>query len=127
MMTAIGARRTIAALLAALLFAAVPLSGVSASEPDRAYWVNRLAELNTKQHEISTELSEVRIDYRRGRRANRGRGEERAKLLDRIAELEGKLATVEQELAAFPEQARQAGALPGWFRGTAPASGAARP
>lgn len=86
----------------------------------RDYWIEQWHGLQEQKQELTRQLEEARIEFRHGRRANRGRGDERAEVLERIARLEGELAIAEEELAAFPEKARKAGALPGWFRDDGP-------
>jgi hypothetical protein len=111
----------------ALVSLSLAAAGVaSASEADRQHWVGRWEALLAKQQELSTELASARVDYRRGRRGNRGRGKDRVELLARIDKLETELAAVEQNLETFPEEARRAGALPGWFRQGAPAAATER-
>lgn len=109
------------AILALILLcaSAAPVAFAAGStEEVKQHWVDRWNTLHAQQAELSAELASARADYRRGRRANRGRGEERVELLATIARLEKELSGVEQALAAFPEEARRAGALPGWFRDT---------
>ena len=82
----------------------------------QAYWVERYHKLHSAETSLQSELGAARARHSRGRRANRLRGEERGELRKDIVRMEKELARVERDLAAFPEEARRAGALPGWFR-----------
>jgi hypothetical protein len=99
-----------------LLLLAIAAPAAVADDAVKNHWVGQWNKLRAQQQELSSELESSRIEYRRGRRANRVRGPERAEVLERIAALEKELAAVEIALESFPEKARKAGALPGWFR-----------
>ena len=104
-------------VLAAATIAAVPATTGAATEQEkRQHWVQRYETLRTQEKELREKLEEARAQYSRGRRANRVRGEERVEVVERIEKLEKELAQAQRKLAAFPEEARKAGALPGWFR-----------
>jgi len=109
-------RCALGALFVMLAFAFVDVGTASAGDADRAYWVGRWEKLQAKHAEVAAQLESARVEYRRGRIGNRGRGEERVELLERIERLERELADLDEQIAAFPEEARRAGALPGWFR-----------
>jgi len=101
-----------------LAFSSVPEA--VAGDALKSQWVAQWHALHAREKAISAELREARIEYGRGRRANRRRGAERAEVLARIDRLERQLAIVESDLATFDERARRAGALPGWFRENGP-------
>ncbi len=82
----------------------------------QAFWVERYQKLRGVEASLQGELAAALARQSRGRRANRLRGEERGQLRKDITRMKHELAQVESELAAFPEEARKAGALPGWFR-----------
>ena len=103
-------------LLLAVLVAAPPAAAGGDMESKRQHWVERYETLLAQEKQLREELEEARIVYSRGQRDNRPRGEERAELVDKIPKLEADLTQVQRDLEAFSEKARQAGALPGWFR-----------
>lgn len=105
-------------LLLSVVLAAPPALAGDDMESKRNHWVGRYETLRAQEKELREGLDEARIEYSRGRRAGRLRGEERAELVERIAKLETDLAEAQRALDRFPEKARQAGALPGWFRDT---------
>lgn len=98
------------------LSAAPRCAQASPSEGGREYWQTRYRELKSLVANLRSELEQKRAEYSRRRHDRRLRGETRTQLLEQIADLEKRLAAAERELAEFPETARKAGALPGWFR-----------
>jgi peptidoglycan hydrolase CwlO-like protein len=102
----------------ATLIAAAAATTVSASsdEQTRQQWVQSYDTLRDQEKGLREKLEKARAQYSRGRRANRLRGEERAEVVEEIEKLEKELEKAQRDLAAFPEKAREAGALPGWFR-----------
>jgi septal ring factor EnvC (AmiA/AmiB activator) len=103
-------------LFLALVVAAPPAAAADDMESKRQHWVQRYETLRAQEKELREGLEEARAEYSRGRRKSRPRGEERAELVEKIEKLETDLAQAQRDLEAFPEKARQAGALPGWFR-----------
>ncbi len=98
------------------LAAAEPVTGAADEETKRQTWVARHETLLSQEKELREDLETARAQYSRGRRANRLRGDPRAELVEEVDRLERELARAQRKLADFPEKARAAGALPGWFR-----------
>ena len=101
----------------------VGLLALGLAQPVRAddgskqgYWVERYQALHSAEKSLRSELLAALSRQSRGRRANRLRGEERGELWKEILRMKQELARIESKIAAFPEEARKAGALPGWFR-----------
>lgn len=123
-----------AAVLAALLLpAALPWpSDASASdamearqkemESKRKEWVQKYEELLARHASLQAQLEQARTDYSRGRSTRDLVGSGKAALVAELDRLEKEFAEVDAELKDFPDQARRAGALPGWFRDPSPAS-----
>jgi hypothetical protein len=102
--------------VAALATSAPFVAGAGDDGPSREEWVRRYETLRSHEKELRESLEEARAEWSRGRRGNRLRGERRAELREEIEKLERDLEQAQRDLAAFPEKARKAGALPGWFR-----------
>jgi septal ring factor EnvC (AmiA/AmiB activator) len=88
----------------------------SRTDASREYWQKRYRNLQTLVASLELELEQARASYSRMRHERRLRGETRTELLEEIAQLEKRLAKARSDLEEFPERARAAGALPGWFR-----------
>ena len=86
------------------------------ADANREYWQKRYRNLKTLVESLELELEQARAIYSRERHDRRLRGETRTELLEEIAQLEKRLAKARSDLEEFPERARAAGALPGWFR-----------
>ena len=100
----------------ALAAAAPSAAGAGDGEAKQQHWVARYETLRSHEKELSEGLEKARAEYSRGRRGNRLRGEKRAEVVQEIERLEKELVDARRKLADFPEEARKAGALPGWFR-----------
>jgi hypothetical protein len=92
--------------------------GPDAPEAEReAYWRRRAQEARDRVAAARERVAESEEEYSRMRHRQRKRGEPRAEITDARtsahAELEAALRYLEEEL---PEEARRAGALPGWLR-----------
>jgi DNA repair exonuclease SbcCD ATPase subunit len=98
------------------LWAATEAAGASPANAGKEYWQKRYQELKELVASLEQEIENKRRIYSRKRHDRRLRGEARSDLLEQIAELEKQLAKAQGDLEAFPEEARRAGALPGWFR-----------
>jgi hypothetical protein len=98
------------------LAAAQGSSQVDRADARREYWQKRYRNLKELVVSLELELEQARAEYSRKRHARRLRGENRIELLGEIAQLEKRLAKAQSDLQEFPERARAAGALPGWFR-----------
>ena len=113
-------RRILATLatawLAALAIPAVAPAQNPAMSEKQEYWTERYDELKRQVEQLSTSLEDAPNRWSRERSRNRLRGQEREDLRKEIERLEQELATARERLDRFPEEARQAGALPGWFR-----------
>ncbi len=116
-----------AGILAGALSAAAPtaaqpaaLEGAPGAVPEaeqEAYWRARADEARQRVAMARERVAEAEESYGKMRHRNRQRGEPRAIVSDERAaahaELEAALKYLEEEL---PEEARRAGALPGWLR-----------
>ena len=107
--------RNLLAVGVALLLAGLPGSAAQ-DDIEREQWVAAYHDLQLRHARLTRELEQARKDYSRGRSSRQLRGEGKAALIEQIAALEDGLTNVNQELRAFPDTARRAGALPGWFR-----------
>jgi len=107
----------------ALGLALAGLPGWATAEDDRArrHWVDQYQELQQRHATLGQALAEARRDYSRGRSSGSLQGEGKRDLLREIARLESEFHRVDGRLRDFPETARRAGALPGWFRDLEPA------
>lgn len=99
----------------ALLLAGLPGSAAQ-DDAKREQWVAQYHDLQLRHARLTGELEQARKDYRRGRSSKHLRGEGKAALIERIAMLEESLTKVDREVRDFPDTARRAGAMPGWFR-----------
>jgi hypothetical protein len=82
----------------------------------RDQWVQRFEELKTRQATLKRDLDQALADYTRGRTSNYLRGPGREGIVNEIKRLEEEVAKADEEMQDFPDEARRAGALPGWFR-----------
>ena len=103
-------------VLGLALAATAPVAGADDQETKRQTWVARYETLVSQEKELREDLEEARVEYSRGRRGNRLRGDRRVEVVEAVERLEKELTQAQRELADFPEKARAAGALPGWFR-----------
>ncbi len=92
--------------------------GPDESEASReAYWRTRAEEARDRVAAARERVAETNEDYARMRHRRNERGEPRAEITQERtgahAELEAALRYLESDL---PEEARRAGALPGWLR-----------
>jgi hypothetical protein len=88
-----------------------------ASEAARkAEWQQRYRSLVRSVEQLRTELEENRAAYSKAKQRDRLQGSRREQLVEQIASNEKRLAELETELAAFPDEARRAGVPPGWLR-----------
>lgn len=94
-------------------------------ESKRKEWVKKYEELQARHANLQSQLEQARADYSRGRSTRDLVGPGKAALVAEIDRLEKEFAEADAELEAFPEKARRAGALPGWFRDVGPAAQAA--
>ena len=106
------------ALVAALTFALLGLGGAALAqdEADRDYWVHRYETLVKEVEMLRTRADVLATNYRKARQRNYPRGAELYALEEERNKARAELAEKEQELEDFPDEARRAGALPGWFR-----------
>ena len=115
-------RRCVAWTLAVGL-ALAGLPGWAAANEDgaRKHWVAQYQELQQRHAALGQALAQARRDYSRGRSSGNLQGEGKSGLIREIARLGDEFRQVDERLRDFPETARQAGALPGWFRDLEPA------
>jgi len=105
-----------AALFAFALLCAAPTAFAQDEEPDRDYWVSRYEKLVSEVEGLRAKVDTLQLNYTRARTRNYPRGEALKELeADRDKAVKD-LAEKEAELEDFPDEARRAGALPGWFR-----------
>lgn len=111
----------------ALMLAGLPGSASEETDVQREKWVAQYQQLQLRHAQLEQQLAQARVDYSRGRSTRHLRGEGKAGLLKELTRLEDEFAKADQELKDFPDTARKAGALPGWFRDiAAPAPAAAQ-
>jgi hypothetical protein len=107
---------------AAILLLVSPLAsrGADTDGAKREEWVQKHEDLKAKHAKLRSGLEQARADYGRGRSTRKLRGEGKTGLVADIQRMQKELAESEQALSDFPEEARRAGALPGWFRDDGP-------
>jgi hypothetical protein len=110
-------------VLALSLFRTTP--AVAADDGKRAEWVQKHEDLTAHYAKAQADLAEARAAYSRGRSNRYLRGEGKTGLVADINRLEQEVAQAQRDLESFPDEARRAGALPGWFRDDSPAAPAA--
>jgi hypothetical protein len=82
----------------------------------KAHWQELYRKAIERERKAETRLENARAVWSRGRGDDRLRGEPRARALAEVKAAEKELAEARSARAAIPEEARQAGALPGWLR-----------
>jgi hypothetical protein len=85
-------------------------------EADKDYWVQRYETLVSDLDAARARVELSQLNYTRARTRNYPRGEALLELEVERDKAELELAKLEEEFEAFPDEARRAGALPGWFR-----------
>jgi hypothetical protein len=85
-------------------------------EPDRDVWVKRYETLKAEVAELEMRVETLEGQYTRARRRNYPRGEPLQQLVTDLEEARVEYAAKKEEWENFPDEARRAGALPGWFR-----------
>jgi len=107
---------TAAALVAFALLCGAPAAVAQNDEPDRDYWVGRYEKLVSEVEGLRAKVDTLQLNYTRARTRNYPRGEALKQLEADRDKAVKELAEKEAELEDFPDEARRAGALPGWFR-----------
>jgi len=118
-------------LILTLLVASAPTVSADPSEAppafseeeQMAYWQGRGRALAERVRDASARLAAGREEYQRIRHHRRIRGEDKVAVLTEIARAEADLIEAQAALERLPEEARRAGAPPGWlpeFEGAAP-------
>ena len=92
-----------------------PPAGLSEQE-QMAYWQGRGRALAGRVRDASARLAAGREQYQRIRHHRRIRGEDKVGVLTEIARAEADLIDAQAALERLPEEARRAGAPPGWLR-----------
>jgi hypothetical protein len=111
------ATRGVVLLLAAFGLSLSVVGSALADEDElRDYWVKKHQNLQAEVLDLRSRFDLLDTQYRKSRQRNYPRGEERNRIRAERDAVEKELAVKEQELADFPDEARRAGALPGWFR-----------
>ena len=112
---ALGIGIAIAALLVAVGHAEPPAADAS-EEQQKTYWQNRHEQLAERVRDAGARVEATRAEYVRGRHHYKIRGENYVRVLTQIAKAESDLMEAQRELRGLPEEARRAGAPPGWLR-----------
>jgi len=110
-----GLRLSMLSLVSVLLLGA----GAAAAQdetPDRDYWVHRYQTLKTDLEAMRTRVEGLEANYKRARRRNYPRGDALTEMRTELDEAQAELDALEEQWANFDEEARRAGAYPGWFR-----------
>lgn len=92
-----------------------PPPGAS-EEAQKVYWQDRARRLQEQIDDAVARLDHGRAEYARGRHHRKIRGEHKVDVLTEIARAEADLIEARRSLEQLPEQARRAGAEPGWLR-----------
>lgn len=92
-----------------------PPAGLS-EERQMAYWQERARALAEQVRDATARLAAGREQYTRIRHHRRIRGEDKVTVLTEIARAEADLGDAQAALERLPEEARRAGAPPGWLR-----------
>ncbi|HEB90088.1 MAG TPA: hypothetical protein ENI85_10995 [Deltaproteobacteria bacterium] len=86
------------------------------AEIEKAYWQDRYRRLRKEAARLRREIEEARTAYAAANRRNYRRGPVRHEYRAKMLEAEKELSRVEAELSTLHDEARRAGALPGWLR-----------
>jgi hypothetical protein len=100
---------------ASLAHAEGPPPGAS-EEEQHAYWTSRHHDLVERVRDANARLEAARDTYRHGIHRPRRDEARKTELQRAIAEAEAGLGEARRALDELPEEARRAGALPGWIR-----------
>ena len=92
-----------------------PALAVDAGDDPKAYWQARYQEVQTEYQEASDERDAANLALRKARQRNRLKGARREEIMAELTKAEARYAAAAQAKSALPEQARRAGAEPGWF------------
>jgi hypothetical protein len=104
------------ALTLALCTSLVSLGALAlAGDDSKAYWQGRYQEVHAEYTAASQELEAANAAYRKARQRNRLKGERREEIMSDIAKAETRYAAAKKARDGFAEEARRAGAEPGWF------------
>lgn len=112
-----------AGLLLCALLAPVawgPAAAMAEDSADKAYWQEQYLEVVREQREAREALAEAEHAYTNMQQRSYPRGEGRRAIQEQLAAARVRLEKAERALEEFPERARRAGALPGWFREVEP-------
>lgn len=118
----LGNARMGTALLAGLMmlisFTALAADGIG-SDPEireqKTYWQTRYRQLLSDRQELQALVARERELYADANRRNYRRGDKRHVHRDAMLEAQDQLAEVERALSTIRDDARRAGALPGWL------------
>ena len=106
----------LAVFMSATLSAVTPPSAVGVeNEPLKVHWVGRHREVTSEYKNASAALDEAELNHRTARKRNRLKGERRVELNEALEAAQIRFAAAKKAKDDFPEQARRAGAPPGWF------------
>jgi len=110
------ARSWIAAAVLLGLGVGIGAPAAAQEDPDRDQWVGRYERLKADVEDLRVRVDTLAEDYKKAKRRNYPRGQELEKLRVALDEAKVDLAAREEEWANFEDEARRAGAPPGWFR-----------
>ena len=85
-------------------------------EPDKLHWQSEYKRVLSQVEQARARLEQSQRSYTKGKQRGRMRGEQRFEIRDELAAAKQALAAAEAQLESFPDEARRAGAPPGWFR-----------
>ena len=106
----------LAVFTTATLSAVTPPSAVGAENKRfKVQWVGRHREVTTEFRNASATLEEAELNHRTARKRNRLKGERRVELNEALEAAQIRFDAAKKAKDEFPEQARRAGAPPGWF------------
>ena len=83
---------------------------------EKSYWKRRARSIEQRVAEARELYEAAHAAYLDGRQRRRARGEKKAELAAQLEAARAELEVAELDLAALPEEARKAGAPPGWIR-----------
>ena len=112
---------SLVALVICALLVAAGMPEALAAESDaelnaqKEFWQARYTKLLDDADMLRETIERERELYADANRRNYRRGNKRHRHRTAMLEAEAKLEVVERELAALPDEARRAGALPGWL------------
>ncbi|MBW2273505.1 MAG: hypothetical protein JRG96_09560 [Deltaproteobacteria bacterium] len=90
--------------------------GGESGQNSKTYWQSRYTELKGQVSSASARLTQAKREYSKAKQRDRLRGDSKNSILQQIQSAEMDLEDAQKALDALPDEARAAGAQPGWFR-----------